>query len=134
MTRVIITFICVSTVFFLCSCSGSQNTSLKSTSWQLDSLTETGLLTVNKKPGADFSAEGVVSGFGGCNKYSGGYKSSAGKLTISNIRSTEMACDNLKIEQVFLSALMQSDSYKISGSKLRLYTKGRVVAVLSSLD
>jgi heat shock protein HslJ len=128
--KIQITFL-IFTAFIIWGCSASDETaSIKSTKWELDSLTAITIPPVTKKSTVEFSSSGQLSGNGGCNSFGGRYKSSAGKLTTSDITATEMACENMQVESNFISALMKNDTYKVKGSKLYLYSNGVLTAIL----
>jgi heat shock protein HslJ len=122
----------ISGIILIPGCSaGDEALSLKSTKWELDSLTAITMPPLNKKSTVEFSGDGKLSGYGGCNSFGGRYKSSAGKLTTSDIYATEMACENMQVESNFISALMKNDTYKVKGSKLYLYSNGALTAILT---
>lgn len=108
--------------------SGVESTSLKSTSWQLDTLAGMSIVPAGKNVTLEFNANTKISGFGGCNKYGGSYKTSGKNISFINVYSTEMACDNMQVESTFYAALKKADSYSISGGKLMLYERGAFLA------
>lgn len=71
-------------------------------------------------------AEGVVSGSGGCNRYTTGYTVKDGKLTIGMAASTMMACPEPQtaVEQPFMAALAATMAYKIEDGQLSLLDAG----------
>ncbi len=75
---------------------------------------------------AEFAADGNVSGFGGCNGFGGVYRTSGKTLSIADLISTEMWCnDKSRYEGLFTQALLASTSYMIDGSTLTIYYSGR---------
>lgn len=119
---------------FIAACSGSKSSgSLKSTQWELTSLTELGS-SFQVKPTVEFSADGKISGFGGCNKFTGKYKVNGENITLTGIEATDLACDNTPLESAFLLALQKSSTYKIENSKLYLYSNGVLEAVLRKVS
>jgi heat shock protein HslJ len=131
---VIKTLVYFSLVFIaaLASCTGSNSTgTIKSTYWELNSLMELSSNTIIVKPTVEFTSDGKLSGFGGCNKFSGKYKVSGNKLTTSEVVSTEMACENSQVEAIFLQALQKTSTYEIEDSKLYLYSNGNLKAILT---
>lgn len=63
-----------------------------------------------------------ISGFSGCNQFSGGYRIDKNKLIFSDFLSTMMAClDDTIQEYEFLQALKQTKTYQINGDKLSLF-------------
>ena len=53
------------------------------------------------------AANGVVSGYSGCNRFSGPYEKLASGMRFGNLVSTRMACDppRMELETAFLEAL-----------------------------
>lgn len=69
------------------------------------------------------------SGFTGCNSVEGDYQIvEAGKLIFANVNSTKVACDEMKMENEFLAALKNTDSYMIEGDMLHLHKGKTAVA------
>lgn len=68
-----------------------------------------------------FDESGRVSGFGGCNRYMGGYEHHDDRLSFSQLASTMMACpEGMDLEQRFLRALAQVSAYRLEGGNLAL--------------
>jgi heat shock protein HslJ len=71
-----------------------------------------------------FTADGRVSGNGGCNDFSGAYESTDSALTIRQLASTEKACLQpagvMNQETLYLKALANATTYKIAGDRLML--------------
>ncbi|MDF7031633.1 META domain-containing protein, partial [Escherichia coli] len=67
------------------------------------SLTEADVIQVNTL----LTANGVVSGYSGCNRFSGPYEKLASGMRFGNLVSTRMACDpaRMELETAFLEAL-----------------------------
>lgn len=67
-------------------------------------------------------SDGSFSGSTGCNRYSGGYSSSNGELTLSQVATTQMACPPpiMDQEQQFLQLLNQVTGYGITDDELTL--------------
>lgn len=75
---------------------------------------------------AAFTTSGAVSGFSGCNTYSGTYKTSGSSITVAkNLTSTQKACPRAVMtrEHAFLAALTAARSYSIAKSALTLKGK-----------
>ena len=70
------------------------------------------------------SAEGEVSGSGGCNTYFARYEVKGGKLSISEMAFTEMACVSpegvMEQEQEFLSLLANAQSFQADDTTLTI--------------
>jgi heat shock protein HslJ len=87
---------------------------LAGTSWVLSDLDGTAdfaglVLTL------DFALDGSLSGFSGCNTYSGGFAVDGDTIDIGPLASTEMACEppGSDIEAVYLPALDASGTWTI---------------------
>jgi heat shock protein HslJ len=65
---------------------------------------------------------GTVSGFSGCNTYTGSYQSDGSSLTISDITTTQLACDEDSItrENSYLANLGSVNGYVVQGKQLTL--------------
>jgi heat shock protein HslJ len=73
---------------------------------------------------------GRVTGSGGCNSVSGTYTVEAnGKITMSKMISTRMACPAMQDESAFLQALSKVNTYIVSGNQLQL-TTGKMAPLL----
>lgn len=131
MTRKLIFGIFVLTTVLLYGCSsGNQTASLKSTNWQLDSIIGLKIVPEGKSTTLEFGSDGKISGYGGCNKYAGKYKTSGKNISFIDVYATEMACINSQVEANFLAALKKTDNYKISGGKLMLYETGKLLVIM----
>jgi putative lipoprotein len=75
-----------------------------------------------------------VSGFSGCNTFTGTYSLEGGRLTFGNLASTMMACPSgMDIEQAFQQALGETVTWRIGGQTLELVDpSGTVVAVFEA--
>jgi heat shock protein HslJ len=71
-----------------------------------------------------------VSGYGGCNRLSGGYEQGASTLKFTQIATTRMACEQGgDIEQSLLKVLESTASWRITDDKLELLDNaGNVLA------
>ncbi len=72
---------------------------------------------------AQFTADGAVSGSGGCNRYRGTYTVTGGEITIAEaIASTMMACEPEVMEQesAYFAALTAARTFAVSGDGLAL--------------
>ena len=71
---------------------------------------------------AEFTPQGSVSGSAGCNRYGGKYTTSAAKLRISSLVSTQMACAPAIMAQEtgYLKALASARLFTVSGATLTL--------------
>lgn len=117
-------------VSLLTSCGSSDNsgktskTSLKKTSWVLFQLNGNTLKS-ERDVTINFSgSDNKVSGTAPCNNYSGTFNSSSGNLSFGPLASTKRMCPEMENETLFLNALQNTSSYKISGSELNLFDSG----------
>ena len=81
---------------------------------------------------AEFGKDGVLSGKGGCNDYSGPYVVTGNKIKIGPLVSTRMACAEpagvMEQETQYLAALESAATYKIEGNALELRTADGALA------
>lgn len=63
-----------------------------------------------------------VIGHGGCNRFTGGYRTDGARLTIGDVASTRMACfgRGFTDEAGFFRALSEAASWRVRGSQLEL--------------
>ena len=80
-------------------------------------------------PYLQFGEDGRVSGFAGCNQFTGAYETEGLRLTFKPMVTTEKACLNASIEQQFLSTIQGIDNYSLNDSGLAFY-KARTAALL----
>jgi heat shock protein HslJ len=79
-------------------------------------LSEAGIVTT-----ANFGADGILSGTGGCNRYTTSYSVEDGTLSVALPASTLMACAaGMDQEYEFLQALEKAESYQIIGETLEI--------------
>ncbi|MEA3479372.1 MAG: META domain-containing protein, partial [Bacteroidota bacterium] len=109
------------------------NVNLANTHWKLVKLNDKPVQT-----GLDekelfihlLEEESRVSGYSGCNNFSGGYELEKDKIKFGMLMSTKKMCiDAMDQEQEFLKALSETVRYAIEGEKLYLYNReDKVVA------
>lgn len=80
-------------------------------------------------PYLQFAEDGRVSGFAGCNQFTGAYETDGLRLTFKPMATTQKACLNASIEQQFLTTLQGVDNYSLNDSGLAFY-KARTAALL----
>jgi len=105
----------------LAACGGSSTASLVGPTWTVTSLSGATLVP-DAKITAVFSGDGHMSGSGGCNTYSAGYKVSGSTLTISSPNATMMSC-SMPVDQQesnYFYLLEAAGSYEIKGSDLTI--------------
>ncbi|NCO73960.1 MAG: META domain-containing protein [Cyanobacteria bacterium] len=62
-----------------------------------------------------------VNGFSGCNNFMGGFEIKEGnRITLTQMASTMMACENMEMEMTFLQTLQQVDNYAMKDNVLSL--------------
>lgn len=91
--------------------------------WKLVELNGKPVPPLDREPHMILKADGRVSGFGGCNAFTGDYKidASASRLSFGQIASTMMACEaGMDVEHAFHEALSRTDSYTLDGDRLVL--------------
>lgn len=114
----------------LTSCGSSDNSgktpkvSVKNTSWILYQLNGNTLKSENDVTLNFSGSDNKVSGSAPCNNYTGTFNSSSGNLTFGPLASTKRMCPEMESETVFLNALQNTSSFKISGSELNLFDSG----------
>ncbi|MBR5783744.1 MAG: META domain-containing protein [Bacteroidales bacterium] len=72
----------------------------------------------------------IVSGYAGCNRFFGNYEEpTTGKLVLSHVGSTKMACPEheMELEDMFLSVLNKVNGYRITEDTLELLHNDDVV-------
>jgi PKD repeat protein len=84
------------------------------------SLVEAG--TLDTQPITALFQGGTVSGFSGCNTYTGSYQSDGSSLTISGLTTTQIACDEAAAarENSYLANLGSVNGYVVNGNNLNL--------------
>ncbi len=91
---------------------------------------------VGSEPVVTFGPEGIVSGTGGCNQFSGGYGVEGQNITIGPLMSTMMACaDDLMVQEAaVIAALEGAATWSVSGTTAELRSAADTIQVtLSSL-
>jgi copper homeostasis protein (lipoprotein) len=108
------------------------NAPITDTYWKLTELLGKPVdTTIKRKPlFLQFDQNGSVTGNGGCNNISGTYTADPnGKLTLSKMISTRMACPAMQDESAFLQALSKVNTYIVAGNQLQL-TTGKMAPML----
>jgi heat shock protein HslJ len=105
---------------------------LEDTQWQLASLAGASLdIPPEARPGLIFRQDAKqVSGFGGCNRFTGSYTVEGELILLGPIASTRMACARgMEVERAFYAALSRAARWEIAGAHLELLdAAGRMVA------
>jgi heat shock protein HslJ len=92
--------------------------------WKLVELRGQPVPTLDREPYLMFAADGMrVSGFGGCNSFTGSYRldEPASRIRFEQIASTMMACvGGNDVERSFHEVLETADNYSLNGYRLTL--------------
>jgi heat shock protein HslJ len=109
---------------------GPTGAGLAGTSWVVTSID--GQSTVPASPPTiAFGADGMLSGTGGCNQYTGPYEIDGGSIRIGDLASTLMLCEGQAGAQqtAFMAALGGATSWRIDAAgALELTGAGRILA------
>ncbi len=110
--------------FASCSSAGIFNpvSLLTGNNWVLNSLVGNSLdgsMFSGGLPFLDFMDEGRLSGFTGCNNFSGSFDLESSEIKINPGAMTKKACEG-EGEDKFLSALSKVNNYKVARNKLTL--------------
>lgn len=82
-------------------------------------------------PSLNIGTDGSVSGFGGCNRFSGQAQMKNGKLSLPGLMRTKMFCEAVQpTEEAFMKALGATNAYRIAGNTLILLDKEKELATL----
>jgi heat shock protein HslJ len=106
---------------------------LENTKWMLSSLN--GKDVNSDKVYIQFNKEAAkLGGQSFCNDYFASYSvTDAGSLTVSDLGSTKMECDEMSGEIDYFSAVKSAKSYKISGNSLSLLDGSKVIVKFKAL-
>lgn len=124
-----------SIAILIISCSSSSKTSEMKVNniykrWVLTSLDGAALLSAEVPVFLDFTSDGKISGFAGCNHLNGSFSNNQeGQISFENIASTKMLCfeELMKLEQRLLDILNTVDNYSLDSTGTRLtLNKGRM--------
>jgi len=97
---------------------------LEGTVWRLEEITgpqSTSAAGLTRPATVRFES-GRLSGYSGCNNFSGSYRVEGGQLTVGPVASTQMACPEpgSSVEQAFHKALTGTLQYSVAGDALTL--------------
>jgi heat shock protein HslJ len=97
---------------------------LENTYWVLTELDGKPIATINEAKKIHLQLNPVTktaSGFAGCNQFTGEYSLAGKKLSLKNIASTRMFCEEtMTLETRFLQILQEVDEFKIKEHELFL--------------
>lgn len=93
--------------------------------WLLEDLGGRGVVDMVRTT-LEFESDGIVSGRGGCNRFTGSYDFEEGKLEFGPLAVTKMMCPEAVMEQEdgFHRALGAVDRVEMDGPFLLIYTEG----------
>lgn len=101
--------------------AAAPSATLEEASWRLTGLPGHMVPSGNGAPTARFEG-GRVSGFSGCNRFTGGYTVDRDRVTVGNLAGTMMACPEpaMAVEKAFLSAFSGTLVANVKGKRLSL--------------
>jgi len=106
-------------VFAVIACSpggdDTANGGLGNTSWTVTSIGGQATLP-EARPTMTFAAGGTVSGSGGCNQYSGSFRTDGDRIAFGQVSSTLMGCEGQRglQEAAFLSAVQGAATWRLA--------------------
>ena len=108
---------------------------LENTQWRLVRLADE--VEVTTETGRDSrhvllsSPQGRMTGYGGCNRFGGGYELDDAALTFGPLIATRMACSSgMATEQAFMQALSETRSWRVVEGRLEFLDAENVVVAL----
>lgn len=79
----------------------------------------------------NFEAEGKrFTGYGGCNQISGSYTLENASIHFTEVIRTEISCNDIEFENVFVSTLRNIDRYEVRGNEILLKARREIQLVL----
>jgi heat shock protein HslJ len=111
----------------------SPGATLGGTNWNLTEMGGTADFA-RIAPTIEFGADGSVSGFAGCNTFSGTFTTDGGKLTMSPLATTKIGCQRpaSAVESEYLNALSGVTTWELDSSG-HLTLGGAVLMLFTSL-
>ncbi|MCJ8348937.1 YbaY family lipoprotein [Moritella sp.] len=105
--------------------------SLVDTQWQLSILGSQAITVeeTQQPPHLTFTqGDNKVVGFAGCNRFSGRYDVLASNVNLTKLLTTKKLCfQQMNLETQFLTALSETDNYKVIDNTLTLYSNVGIV-------
>lgn len=105
--------------------------SLTNTYWKLVSIASEAYRHegANREPHLKLRAEGnAVTGFGGCNSYTGRFDANGGMLRFPELAPTQRAClHGMEVEARFMAALREANRFEIRGDTLRVFRDNEIL-------
>ncbi len=82
-----------------------------------------------------FTQDGEVQGYGGCNRFFGGYRLEGGRITFSPIASTRRYCEEtMAVEDAFFMALGKVTRLEVSGDGLTLLSEDGRTEIMALME
>jgi heat shock protein HslJ len=137
-------FIFLPIIILLAACSSSKSNKnddktevVKSlplaSQWILESFNDKGAVKTTKSSFIKIADDQKsYNGNAGCNLINGGLTVTGNKITFGVGPMTQMACDALQQEGIFMQNLFKTNNYKIVGGELFLYQDGNLLMTLES--
>lgn len=116
-----------------CSKSGGATATMTDTKWMVETVHGKPASVPDgvQKPYIQVAADGVLTGFGGCNQLMGNAKVDGGNVEFPTVGSTKMFCEATQaLERDLMAALRETKSYEANGDKLTLKGANGEVATL----
>jgi heat shock protein HslJ/PKD repeat protein len=91
-------------------------------------------VVTGSEPTANFASNGTLSGYTGCNNYSGRFTASGDQITITGLTSSKAACSTqlMAQESTFLTWLGQAASFTVNDTRMRITTTGNEILYFQS--
>ncbi len=91
--------------------------------WYLQAYGNNNVFT-GSEPTAFFASNGTLSGYTGCNNYSGRFTANGSSITITGLTSSSAACSEALMQQesTFLTWLSQAATFTVNDTRLRITT------------
>ncbi len=108
-----------------CKTSSKVNlATLEGSSWELTHMDGIKINDEARQTASISISKARIYGQAACNSYGGEcFVYSDGRIKIGDIMATRMACSNMMYERIFLAALQEAKTFRMSGSnKLMLYS------------
>jgi copper homeostasis protein (lipoprotein) len=110
------------------ACGSPLSATLENTHWTLVRVLGESVVTPADHAAAYMTLDPIgtrVTGFGGCNRFTGGYEREAEHLRFKNVAMTMMACaDSRNPEAGFVQVMNETVRWKIAGDDLELFDQG----------
>ena len=134
MKRILFAMIAAATVV---ACSTEQPTTLENTEWKLIELRGQSDEQFAAEPDTFFftlSEENGLNGVGACNRFFGNYRiGEQDTLVLAPMGMTQIACENMDLEDAFVKMLYEVNTYSIEGNRLQLFNEGEKVAEMEAV-